>query len=960
MKRIKEFFQTSLRNQFIGLMGSFIVIFFIGAACLFLYDWYITDEYQTSRDQLNKKEDLAEQLVREFQQAFFDTRGYFAFGRPELKKSIFDQEREIKKSINDLKESISTAETEDQLFLRDVEEFSTLYFEEMVVKAISDYDNGNIDAVKNTSADGATARIETFQRQLLTYADSIESNKRKAYEDLKRKESFSQTAFIVFVFLMLLVLMRLMRMIAKQIGHPLNQVASAAEQIADNEAYQQWSFENRRKDEIGKMSRAFEKMIYKIQEKEEHLLAQNEELIAQQDELESQQSELEHLLIMTENREKQLQHRNEFIHGISNSLNKQEVLDSIVKSMCHVMDASRGMIVLVDEVKTHAAFGISEQGAQQFLAYIDNGLHQRLFAAKKPFSIKRELIMSEKGYHEETLYSYDLFIPILSAQHEVEAIMVLSRFGEDYTEQEYEVYQSLAKQISLSLQKIYLFEESEKNRYLTQDILNNIQEGIQLVDNEGNSLLMNKKYSEILDQETDGIQQACFETWKQTFLGQVENKDEVNEYFEMIVKGRKKGKHLLTYHQKEGNEVYQVYSESLYRGAEQVGTIFVHRDITKEFEVDQMKSEFVSTVSHELRTPLSSVLGFTELMLTKDLKPERTKKYLTTIYQEAKRLTSLINDFLDVQRMESGRQTFEKKFEDVIPVIQHVIDTQKVNAPLHSFNVARETDCTIVLGDKDKLSQAFTNLISNAIKYSPDGGTVTIYLREEEDSILIDIRDEGLGIPNEAIPNLFTKFYRVDNSDRRRIGGTGLGLTIVKEIIETHDGEITVSSEEGKGSVFTIRLPLVTIQTFKEDEHCGNGMNIIVIEDDINLASLLKAELSDSGFKVQHTPSGNEALKEMKESKPDAVVLDIMLQGNMSGWDVLENIKSDHHLAQVPIIISSALDEKEKGLTLGANDYLVKPYHPSKLSKTILHLLLKKGMNGEILVPVEEETFEKE
>lgn len=379
-----------------------------------------------------------------------------------------------------------------------------------------------------------------------------------------------------------------------------------------------------------------------------------------------------------------------------------------------------------------------------------------------------------------------------------------------------------------------------------------------------------------------------------------------------------------------------------------MGTIFVHRDITKEFEVDQMKSEFVSTVSHELRTPLSSVLGFTELMLTKDLKPERTKKYLTTIYQEAKRLTSLINDFLDVQRMESGRQTFEKRYEDLTPILETVIENQKVNAPSHQFVIEKETDCTIVLGDKDKLSQAFTNLISNAIKYSPDGGHIFVRLRDDDDRIHIDIEDEGLGVPEEAIPNLFTKFYRVDNSDRRRIGGTGLGLTIVKEIVETHEGSIHVSSELGEGTTFTVTLPVVTMEIFKEEEQCGNGMEIMVIEDDVNLATLLRTELSESGFQVQHTKSGKEALEKMKEINPCAIVLDIMLEGNMSGWDVLEKIKEDETLSEVPIIISSALEEKEKGMTLGANEYLVKPYQPSKLSKTVLHLLLKNGLKDEI------------
>ncbi|TMU84390.1 response regulator [Bacillus sp. BHET2] len=957
MKKVKAFFQTSLRNQFIGLLSAFMLIFIIGAACLFTYDWYITDEYQSLKSQLDQKEKVAENLDRNFQQAFFDARGYIAFGRTEFKESIYENEIQVRASIAEFRKLAT--EEKDKVFLKDVEEFSEVYFNQIVKNAINNYESGNVEAVKKSSADGATATIDTFQKELNNYNDSIVETSKEAYEAVKRKESTSQAAFVLFIFLMLLALMRLMRVIASQIGAPLNQVASAAEQIAENETYQQWSFENKRKDEIGKMSRAFEKMIYKIQEKEEHLLAQNEELVAQQDELESQQSELEHLLNITKNREMQLERRNEFIHGISSSLNKQEVLDSIVKSMSHVMEASRGMIVLMDETKSNASFGISEKGVSQFLKYIYNGIHQRLFESKKPFSIKREMTLSEKGYHEEMLYSYDLFLPILSVEQEIEAIMVFSRFGQDFTQQEMDEYMSLAKQISISLQKIYLFEQSESNRQLTQDILNNIQEGIQLVDHQGNNLLMNTKLSALIQEDIDDLQRATYSTWIQALIDRVVDKEQLEEYYDTIVKDKKTGKHVLTYHLLEGKEVFQVYSESLYRLEEHIGTIFVHRNITKEFEVDQMKSEFVSTVSHELRTPLSSVLGFTELMLTKDLKPERTKKYLTTIYQEAKRLTSLINDFLDVQRMESGRQTFEKKFVDVVPVIQHVIDTQKVNGKNHSFDLVRETDCTIVLGDKDKLSQSFTNLISNAIKYSPEGGAITVYLRDEGDSIFVDIKDEGLGIPKDAIPNLFTKFYRVDNSDRRRIGGTGLGLTIVKEIIETHEGEVMVSSEEGKGSVFTIRLPLVTIETVKDDEHCGDGMNIIVIEDDINLATLLKAELSDSGFKVQHTSSGIDAIKKMEAEKPDAVVLDIMLEGSMSGWDVLELIKSDEKLNQVPIIVSSALDEKEKGYTLGANDYLVKPYHPSKLSKTILHLLLKKGLKGEILVPIQEKKKHK-
>ena len=160
-----------------------------------------------------------------------------------------------------------------------------------------------------------------------------------------------------------------------------------------------------------------------------------------------------------------------------------------------------------------------------------------------------------------------------------------------------------------------------------------------------------------------------------------------------------------TYHKKKDHRVVQVYCKTLNNGEEEIGTILVHRDITKQYEVDQMKSEFVSTVSHELRTPLASVLGFTELMLHKELKPERKTKYLQTIYNEAKRLSSLINDFLDVQRMESGKQTYEKKFLDIRPIMERVIENQEISTVNHQIHLSVETEQTRILGDKEKIEQ---------------------------------------------------------------------------------------------------------------------------------------------------------------------------------------------------------------------------------------------------------------
>ncbi|MCZ0754279.1 ATP-binding protein [Anoxybacillus sp. J5B_2022] len=955
MEKIKRYFHKSLARQFIGLMGGFIAIFFVGASLLLFYQQSTTNDFERKREQIEKKEKYVEQLDRAFTQAFLDVRGYLAFGRKEFKQSVFRQKEAVLLTLKQLKPLAHT--TEDQQFLDAADSFATYYFDQLVKQAIMEFENGNIQAVLKISENGGTAAIEQFQRQLMDYHQTLKTQLDDEYVNFITKQTKSQMAFVGLILLILLVLMIIIRMMTKQIGKPLTEFAIAAEKFANDEEYREWPLLSERNDEIGKLSRAFQKMIYSIQEKEENLVAQNEELLAQQDELESQQAELEQALEMMQLREQELKRRNDFINGLSNSLKKQEVLDSIVCNMCKVMDADRGMIVLLNEQKSHSAFGLSEQGVQQFLAYMDNGLSQRLLKTKQSFAVKRELPASEKSYYEETLYSYDLLLPVLSAEQEVEAVMMFSRFSGEFLPYEIEEYERLAKQVSISLQKIRLYEESEKDRRMTQDILNNIQEGIQLVDRNGVNLMMNTQLANFLKVDVNTISQTPYEQWKELLLQKVVDEKNLSQYLDNVLFHAGNEIKSFTYHVKDEKKVIQMYAEPLYRGTERFGMIFVHRDITKEFEVDQMKSEFVSTVSHELRTPLSSVLGFTELMLNKELKPERQRKYLTTIYQEAKRLTALINDFLDVQRMESGRQTYDKKYEDIVPIIQNVIETQKVNTAIHQFVVEKETDRTIVLGDRDKLAQVFTNLISNAVKYSPDGGTVTVRIYEQGDRLNIDVVDEGLGIPAEAMPHLFTKFYRVDNSDRRRIGGTGLGLAIVKEIVKAHDGEVTITSEVKKGSTFTVRLPLVAVEMdHGSDAQTDRGVSVIIVEDDRNLASLLEAELSDSGFNVKSFKNGKEAIEAMKAMKPAAVVLDIMLEeGEMSGWDVLKEMKVDKELSSIPIVISSALEETEKGLTLGASDYLVKPYQPSQLSKTILQILLKQERHGEILVPVTDE-----
>ena len=231
-------------------------------------------------------------------------------------------------------------------------------------------------------------------------------------------------------------------------------------------------------------------------------------------------------------------------------------------------------------------------------------------------------------------------------------------------------------------------------------------------------------------------------------------------------------------------------------------------DISPQKEAERMKNEFVSTVSHELRTPLTSLRGFAELMLEREYPPEKQKKFIQIIHRESTRLGNLINDFLDVQRMEAGRQDYRLAKTPIGQILHDTAALFRPTSPIHQFDLECEANLPDVRADADRLRQITTNLLSNAVKFSPKGGRVLLQARRDGAMVEIAISDQGIGIPAGAIDKLFGKFYRVDNTETRKIGGTGLGLSIVKQIVEAHGGAVRVESAFGHGSSIIFTLPV--------------------------------------------------------------------------------------------------------------------------------------------------------
>ncbi|MET3288401.1 UNVERIFIED_CONTAM: signal transduction histidine kinase/FixJ family two-component response regulator [Brevibacillus sp. OAP136] len=958
MVKAINYVKQSISRRFVVLMLSVLTLIIAGALAALWLNYTTLEQHRKIENELKRKQELVSEISYHTNQVFFRVRGYYAFRNKQEYAEIFQEKKELEQSLaafSKLKPSPEEIE-----LTKSIRHFFDEYFAVTLPKAVGMVERDDYDSLRKLSSSGLNQTVN----ELVAYANEFKKNSelelKKESEELSNVISGQGFLFLIYFLGILLAAVWVTFRVARDVGTPLTQLSSATDKIARGEHVMMPEMD--RSDEIGHLSRSFHSMMVQIQTKEEELLMQNEELQAQQDELQMQQEELQEALAKTEASERYLEKRNRLIMSLANTLNKQELLTSIIHNMVEVTAADKGIIVLLNQSRDHAGFGIAPEGIRQFLDQLESGMLIRIRETLLPYQLKRKQTAGERGYHVEEAYGHDLFLPVLSAKNELIACMVLTRLGKSATEPEMKEITGLAKQISLSLEKLDMYEETEKQRQLTQDILDTIQEGVQLLNPSGVTIQVNRKMFEILGQSQPGGQVHTPHELLFPYLQKyVSEPEKMLAFITDAVIGKARSAKTFVYEVNlEQKRYIQMYDVPLYRGADKLGTLLVHRDITREYEIDQMKSEFVSTVSHELRTPLASVLGFAELLLHKQLSPERQRKYMQTIHQEATRLTNLINDFLDLQRMESGKQNYNMTPLNLIEIVKEAIELQRVNTRLHRFVFEPKQPLIPITGDADKIRQVITNLLSNAVKYSPAGGPVEITCEEENGFVKLDVSDQGLGIPEESLPHLFTKFYRVDNSDRREIGGTGLGLAIVKEILGFHQGTIDVSTEFGRGSTFTVQLPLTPDEQRLGQEEAAvavhpqkisTGGQIVLVEDDVNLAELLRTELESSDFTVFHFANGREAVQQIAKLQPDAVVLDLMLGAGMDGWQVISEMKENQEASRIPILISSAFEEKNKAWELGAKGYLVKPYHPKMLTEVLNVTIAKRERAGQIYVP---------
>ncbi len=351
---------------------------------------------------------------------------------------------------------------------------------------------------------------------------------------------------------------------------------------------------------------------------------------------------------------------------------------------------------------------------------------------------------------------------------------------------------------------------------------------------------------------------------------------------------------------------------------------------------NRAKSEFLASMSHELRTPLNAILGFSELLSddsTDQFDKETRRRFLDQIHSSGQHLLQLINDILDLSKVEAGQMELHLESVELGSLIQEVRATIEPLARSKSIALSTESTRAIsLIADSAKVKQMLLNLVSNAIKFTPTGGRIDIRIRRLESWVEIAVSDSGIGIAKEDLGRLFTEFQQLDAGPGRQQEGTGLGLALTRRFAELHGGQVIVESEVGKGSTFTLRLPLQSAARREAAPVAPPAVAttdpsrplVLVVDDNPQAAEILSRNLHTGGFRTAVARTGPEALRMAGELKPVAITLDILLP-EVDGWEVLNRLKADEATQNIPVVVVSVVDNPSLGRALGAFDYFVKP-----------------------------------
>ncbi len=507
-------------------------------------------------------------------------------------------------------------------------------------------------------------------------------------------------------------------------------------------------------------------------------------------ELESARRQAQRNAQALERRVRELEALAQIGRAVTAKLSLDEVLTTVVDAAVSLTDAEEGSLLLLDErsgeLYMRASRNFEEDFARTFRLPVKDSLAGQVVATGKPVVLDENAPQKIKTAY---LVTSLIYVPLQLGGRTIGVLGVDNRTpGRAFTVQNLTVLSAMADYAAIAIENARLYEESEAERQKMATVLSGTETGVILVDPEGQVEMVNRAARQALGLGEEALGQPV---------------DEVFQDPALVAFVRASGGSRREEIEVSDGRFFHVQRAVL----EGVGQVIVLHDITHFKELDRIKSEFVTTVSHDLRSPLTAILGYVELIERAGPLNQQQQEFVRRVQMSVEQITRLISDLLDLGRIEAGLDATKEK-TPIAVLARYALEGLRGSAETKGLNLEVDLpeDLPMILGSPVRLRQMIGNLLENAIKYTPSGGTVRLEARHEADQIILRVSDTGPGIPAADQPYLFDKFYRGTNV-RDDQPGTGLGLSIVKSIVDQHGGRIWVDSRLGEGTTFTVVLP---------------------------------------------------------------------------------------------------------------------------------------------------------
>lgn len=495
-----------------------------------------------------------------------------------------------------------------------------------------------------------------------------------------------------------------------------------------------------------------------------------------------------------------------------------EILAGALQTTLEVVGEEAGEIFLVDDETGELVLHI-HQGLSEPFVHDEAVLGPEECICGHAIQSGRMIVIDDVASHPERSrsacvregFQSCVRLPLLARGETLGLLGIQSRNHRHFTPEDQELLTAIGHQIGIAIANAQLIDDAERRRATLDSVMNSLVDGFILVDRRGRMAYANPCAREILDLQDVALTGQPLDALDRDLAGRIASPEQVLAQLRAATADPQATPTVEFTLTAPSSRVLQArFFPIRDAGGSALGLGLLLRDVTHEKEVDKMKSQLLATVSHELRTPLASIKGFATTLLREDVvwDEESRREFLSIIDEESDRLTELIGNLLDMSRIEAGTLRVELEPTHLDPIIRETTAEFQMMTRGHQIRLLLPLALPPVMADPRRARQVLRNLVENAVKYSPNGGTITISAQVEAGSVHVSVTDQGIGIDAQQRKHIFDRFYQVDSASTRSVGGSGLGLSICKAIVEAHNGTIWVESQPGRGSTFHFTLPL--------------------------------------------------------------------------------------------------------------------------------------------------------